>query len=454
MREVDVGALLQERKLNRFHALTLGLCDLILFVDGLDFSASNVGAPAIIRGLGIERTEMSFIQSSGYFGIFVGSLLFGYLGDRYGRRFGAILGVLAYSIPGLFTVFVTSYEQLAVLRFFTGLGMGGVVPNVIALLNETAPKRYRATFVMIAYVGYSMGNAVIAQVAAWFVPAFGWPVIFIVASTVGLVLCAFLLFALPESISYLTVTNPEAPQLKRLVSRLAPEQDFSAARFVLNRPAVEKQFSLKLLFTGYRRIATPLLWLAFFSEFLTYMTLASVLSLILEDAGLQPTEASLTFSYAYVGAMIAILAMTRPVDYFGPKAAVVSAAIAMAMLAYLGTPGLSASLITMIAVVALAFSSATHQSINGIVGSFYPTIVRGNGVGYASGCGRIAAIIGPMIAAALYPANLSLQQFLYCLAAPYLVLACALLALERLQSRMRAEGAEPLPVARPQLTST
>jgi AAHS family 4-hydroxybenzoate transporter-like MFS transporter len=335
----------------RFHALTLGLCVLILFVDGLDFSASNVGAPSIIRGLSIERSEMSFIQSSGYFGIFVGSLLFGYLGDKYGRRFGAILGVLAYSIPGLLTVFVSSYHELAVLRFFTGLGMGGVVPNVIALLNETAPKRYRATFVMIGYVGYSMGNAVIAQVAAWFVPTFGWSIIFVVASTVGLVLAGFLLFALPESISYLTVTNPESSQLKRLMSRFAPDQDFSTARFVLNRPAAEKQFSLSLLFSGHRRIATPLLWLTFFSEFLTYMTLASVLSLVLEDAGLQPTQASIVFSYAYIGAMVAILALARPVDYFGPKAAVVSAAIAVAALVYLGTPGLSVTAITVVAVI-------------------------------------------------------------------------------------------------------
>jgi AAHS family 4-hydroxybenzoate transporter-like MFS transporter len=440
MREVDVGALLEERRLNRFHALTLGLCVLILFVDGLDFSASNVGAPAIIRGLGLERSEMGFIQSAGYSGIFFGSLLFGYLGDRYGRRFGAILGVLAYSIPGLFAVFVTSYEQLAALRFLTGLGMGGVVPNVIALLTETAPKTYRATFVMIAYVGYSMGNSVIAQVAAWFIPSFGWSIVFVVASLVGLVLCAFLLFALPESISYLTVTQPGAPQLKRLMSRIAPEQDFAAARFVVNRPAAEQRFSLRLLFTGSRRIATPLLWLGFFSEFLTYMTLASVLSLILEDAGLQPTQASLTFSYAYVGAMIAILALARPVDFFGPKAAVVSASIAMAALVYLGTPGLSPLVITGVAIVALALSSATHQSLNGIVGGFYPTIIRGNGVGYASGCGRVAAIIGPAIAGLLYPASLSLQQFLYCLAAPYLVLACVLLALERLQKRMRADA--------------
>jgi len=440
MREVDVGALLEERKLNRFHALTLGLCVLILFVDGLDFSASNVGAPAIIRGLGIERAEMNIILSSGYFGIFVGSVLFGYLGDRHGRRFGAILGVLAYSIPGLLTVFVTSFEQLAVLRFLTGLGMGGVVPNVIALLTETAPKKYRATFVMVAYVGYSMGNAAIAQVAAWFIPSFGWPVVFVVAGAAGLVLSIVVAVALRESISYLTVTKPDAPQLRRLVARLAPEQNLDSARFVLNRPAAEKRFSLALLFTDHRRIATPLLWIAFFSEFLTYMTLAGLFSVILEDAGLQPTQAALTFSYAYVGAMVAILVLARPVDIFGPKAALASASIAMVALVYLGTPGLSASVVMVVAIIALACSSATHQSLNGIVGGFYPTIIRGNGVGYASGCGRIAAIIGPMIASVLFGANLSLQEFLACMAAPYLVVVVSCLALDRLQKKMRAEA--------------
>ena len=212
------------------------------------------------------------------------------------------------------------------------------------------------------------------------------------------------------------------------------------ARFVLNRPASEKQFSLKLLFTDHRRIATPLLWLAYFSEFLTYMTFAGLFSVILEDAGLQPTEASQTFSYAYVGAMIAILALARPVDAFGPRAALVSVSIAIVALVYLGTPGLSVSAITVVAIIALACSSATHQSLNGIVGGFYPTIIRGNGVGYASGWGRIAAMIGPLIASLLFAANLSLQQFLVCLAAPYLVVAATLIALERLQKKMRADG--------------
>ncbi len=187
-------------------------------------------------------------------------------------------------------------------------------------------------------------------------------------------------------------------------------------------------------------MATPLLWLAYFSEFLTYMTFAGLFAVILEDAGLQPTEASQTFSYAYVAAMIAILALARPVDAFGPKAALVSVSIAIAALVYLGTPGLSVSAITIVAIIALACSSATHQSLNGIVGGFYPTIIRGNGVGYASGWGRIAAMIGPLIA------SIAVRSEPVVAAIPYLSRGAlsgrrgTLIALERLQKKMRADG--------------
>jgi AAHS family 4-hydroxybenzoate transporter-like MFS transporter len=435
MREIDVGTLLEERRLGAFQLQVLLLGVLILFVDGLDFSASNVGAPAIARAFNVDRSAMSVVLSSGFFGILVGSLVFGYLGDKVGRRWGAILGVLAYSIPGLFSVFAHSLTELAVLRFLTGLGMGGVVPNVIAFLTETAPKRSRVTFVMLGYVGYSLGNAAIAQVAAWFIPVFGWSIVFEVAGAVGLILSVVLVFSLPESIPYLAAKRPDDPRLPLLVARVAPETDPNA-RLILRRPKSETRFTLKLLFDGYRRLATPLLWLGFFSESLTYMTLAAWFSVLLEQAGLVPTQASLVFSYAYLGAMAAIVILARLIDRFGPRAAVISAAVAAASLVYLGTPGLSPAVIAIIAIIALAFFSATHQSLNGIVGGFYPTIVRGNGVGYASGMGRAAAIIGPLIAGSLLAAKLPLQTVLAAIAAPYLVVVIVCLALDRLQRRM------------------
>src|SRR3954468_21054262 len=186
IREVDVAELLETRAMGRFQWLMLLFGCLILFVDGLDFSAINVGAPAILRAVGAQKTEMGFVVSAGFAGILIGSLVFGYIGDKFGRKAGAIAGVLAYSIPALLTVFATSLDQLAMFRFLSGLGMGGVVPNVIAFLTETAPKPYRATFVMVAYVGYSLGNAAVAQVAAWFIPSQGWPVVFLAAGVAGI----------------------------------------------------------------------------------------------------------------------------------------------------------------------------------------------------------------------------------------------------------------------------
>ena len=439
-REVDVGELLENRRLGRFQVLTLVLGCLILFVDGLDFSAANVGAPAILRAFHAERSAMGIVFSSGFVGILIGSLLFGYVGDKFGRKIGAIGGVLAYSLPALLTVFATSLDELAVFRFLSGLGMGGVVPNVIALLTETAPKRYRITFVMVAYVGYSLGNAAIALLAAWFIPAAGWSVVFLAAGIAGLALSVLLLFALPESIPYLAATRPGAPQLAGLVKRAVPERIFAAdARFVLHRPAAEHKFTLKLLFSGERRLATPLLWLGFFAESLTYMTFSAWFSVLLEQAGLMPTQAAMTFSLAYVAAIFAILILARMLDAFGPKATIFTAAGGIAAFLYLGTPGLSPMAIIIAAIAAMAFSSSTHQALNGIVGGFYPTIIRGNGVGYASGMGRAAAILGPSVAGYLLSINLPLQNVLGVIVAPYVVVIGVCFALNRLKNKMSAD---------------
>jgi AAHS family 4-hydroxybenzoate transporter-like MFS transporter len=453
-RDVDLGPVLENRRVGAFQSMTLALGCLILFVDGLDYSAGNVGAPAILRAFHAERGDMGFVFGWSYFGIFVGSVLFGHIGDKFGRKLGAVLGVLAYSLPALFTMFATSLEELTVWRFLAGIGIGGVVPNTIALLTETAPKRFRVTFVMIAFVGYSLGNASAGQAAAWLIPSFGWPIVFLVAGIAGMVLSIVLVFVLPESIPFLAATKPDSPKLRRLVARAAPELALTAdTRIVLRRPANETHFSLTLLFNSYRRIATPLLWIAFFAESLTFMTLSAWLAVILEAAGLPPREAALTFSGGAFGAMLAILIVGRLIDRFGPKAAVLSAVAAVSAIIYLGTPGLTPIVITIIAVLALACASATHQSLNGIVGGFYPTIIRGNGVGYATGMGRIAAIVGPVIVGYLMAVKIPLKDVLFFIAAPDLVVAAACVALDvlRRSPQARADFAHAPPQANEQL---
>jgi AAHS family 4-hydroxybenzoate transporter-like MFS transporter len=404
---------------------------LILFVDGLDYSAANVAAPAILRTFQAEKSAMGIVFGSVFVGILIGSVIFGYIGDRYGRKLGAVLGVLAYSIPALLTVFATSIDQLTIFRCLAGLGIGGVIPNIVALLTETAPKRFRVTFVMAVFVGYSSGNAAIGQVAAWLIPDYGWPIVFLVAGSAGLVLSAILAVMLPESIPFLAATRPGSPRLRRLVTRAAPEMNIPPdARFVYRRPVNETQFSLKLLFSGYRRLATPIIWLAFFAESMTYLTLTAWLVVVLEQTGVASMQAALAYSYSQLGAIVAILVLARLLDRFGPKASVFSACIAVAAIMALGIPGLSPALLTTIAILAVACGSATHQSLIGMVGGFYPTVIRGNGVGYATGMGRFGAILGPIIAGYLL-SRFPLHYGLSFIAAPDLVVAAACIVLDR-----------------------
>ena len=447
-REIDVGALLENRPLGRLHVLTLLLGFLILFVDGLDFSAPNVGAKSIQAIFHAQASDMGLVFGWGYFGMFVGSVLLGYIGDKYGRKIGVVLGVLAYSLPAIFTIFATSLDELAVWRFLAGIGIGGVVPNTIALLTETAPKRHRVIFVMIGFVGYSLGNAACAQVAAWLMPLYGWSVVFLAAGLAGILLSIVLAFALPESIPFLAATKPDSPKLRRLLLRAAPGILLApGAIIVLRRPAAETQFSLKLLFNSYRRIATPLLWIAYFADALTFMTLSAWLTFILVEAGLPQQQAQLTVSAGAFGAMLGIPLVGRGIDRFGPKVVVFSAMAAIASIVYLGTPGLVPSVIIVVAILGYAFAAATHHALNGIVGGFYPTIIRGNGVGYATGMGRIGAIFGPIVAGYLLSANLPIQEVLFVIAAPDLVVAAACVGLDvlRRSASARADFTNPVP---------
>jgi len=184
------------------------------------------------------------------------------------------------------------------------------------------------------------------------------------------------------------------------------------------------------LFDDFRRIATPIIWLAFFAESLTYMTFSAWYMVLLEKSGLSPGQSAFAYSLGQLTAIAAIVLVARLFDRFGPIASTLSAIAGVAAITAIGLPGLTSPAIIAIAVVALAGASATHQSLNGMVGGFYPTVIRGNGVGYATGLGRVGAIVGPYAAGYLL-ANFPPQTVLAVIAAPDLVVALCCLGLAR-----------------------
>jgi MFS transporter, AAHS family, 4-hydroxybenzoate transporter len=183
--------------------LLLVLCGALFFLDGLDTQAIGYVAPALLQELGGSRAALGPVFSSGLAGSMLGGLVAGPLADRLGRK-PVLIGCAASF--GAFTIFcavVPSLEWLMAVRFLAGLGLGGLMPNGIALVAESAPARLRSRLVTMVGCGYSLGAATGGYLAAWLIPAFGWRAVFLLGGVLPLALSPVLVLALVESSSFI-----------------------------------------------------------------------------------------------------------------------------------------------------------------------------------------------------------------------------------------------------------
>src|SRR5689334_1514703 len=175
-----------------------------MFADGYDISAMAFAAPELLRDWHLAPGGMlRYVFAAPNVGVLFGAPLLGYIGDRYGRRVAIVLSSL---IVGCFTIamiWTTSLEQMLVLRFITGIGIGGLMPNTIALNSELAPRRWRGMLVVLMFTGITLGSGTPGPVAGWLVPEYGWKILFLIGGVVPLIAAFVLFFVLPESVKFL-----------------------------------------------------------------------------------------------------------------------------------------------------------------------------------------------------------------------------------------------------------
>src|ERR1700733_10981311 len=164
--QIDVAEFIDAQPVGGFQLRLLLSCAAVLFLDGFDTQAIGFVAPALAKEWGLSKGALGPVFSAGLFGLMIGALLFGPLADRVGRKKIIILSTLAFGIGTLVTSFVNDVNALLAIRFLTGLGLGGAMPNTIALTSEFSPHRRRATMVMVMFVGFSIGAALGGLLAA------------------------------------------------------------------------------------------------------------------------------------------------------------------------------------------------------------------------------------------------------------------------------------------------
>src|ERR1700733_11164605 len=438
---VDVAQFIDQQPVGGFQIRLLLICAAVLFLDGFDTQAIGYVAPALAREWGLSKAALGPVFSAGLFGLMIGALLFGPLADRIGRKKIIILSTLAFGIGSLATAFVQDVNSLLAIRFLTGLGLGGAMPNAIAMTSEFNPRRRRATMVMIMFCGFSVGAALGGLIAAALIPAFGWRSVFVVGGVAPLLLVPVLAWQLPESVRFLVLAG-RAPQrvaeLLRLIGRRAA---FTAAtRFFVDEPALTG-IPVLHLFRSRRTPATLLLWVVFFMSLLDLYFLSNWLPTVLNDLGASVSAAALIGSMLQVGGVVGTFALGSVIDRFSFRALALVYFIAVFAVGAIGQLGHSIVFVTM-AIFAAGFCMVGGQiAANALAATFYPTSIRSTGVGWALGIGRVGSIVGPLVGGVLLTMKWSTGEVFMAAATAALCAALAAFSLSRLAGMGGSKGA-------------
>ena len=204
---IDVQRFIDARGLSRAQVLLLVLCFLVVAVDGFDTIAIGFIAPAIRAEWGATPAQLAALFGAGHTGLMIGAFAFGPLADRLGRRAILALTVLFFGAASLASAFAPSIEMLILLRFVTGLGLGGALPNAITLTSEYSPEGRRSSLVMIMFSGFALGAALSGVAAAHLVAASGWRSVLVLGGVLPLVLAPALWTILPESVRFLVAIS-------------------------------------------------------------------------------------------------------------------------------------------------------------------------------------------------------------------------------------------------------
>lgn len=429
---VHVDQVVEQGRFGTFQFGLLLLCGLCLIIDGFDVQAMGYVAPAIIADWGVSKASLGPVFGAGLFGMLLGSLVLTPVGDRYGRRPVLIVSTLFFAACMLATPLVTTLDQLLVLRFITGFGLGSIMPNAMALVGEFSPSSSRVTRMMLVSCGFTVGAAAGGFVSAALIPAHGWHAVFWVGGAVPLVLGLVMLVWLPESIQFLVLHRRPRAQVARWLRKLDPAIVIDERTEVVVKEAKAEGMPVAALFRDGRAGVTVLLWLISFMNLINLYFLSNWLPTLIHDAGYSTSMAVLIGTSLQVGGVIGTLTLGRFINRYGfTRVLGVCFLLACVSIAMIGKVAALPALLFVAVIVAGFCIVGGQPAVNALAGTYYPTTLRSTGIGWALGIGRIGSVVGPVIGGQLIALQWSNGSLFIAAAVPALISALTIARLHR-----------------------
>lgn len=421
---INVNDVIDHAKFKPFHFNVVAWCLLIILFDGYDLAINGVVLPLLMDEWGLSAVQAGMLASTALAGMMFGAMIFGSLADKIGRKKVIIICIVLFSGLTFAGGFASNPTEFGILRFLAGLGIGGVMPNLVALTSEYAPKNMRSTLVTTMFSGYAVGGVMAALLGAWLTPSFGWEIMFFIAG-IPLLLLPIIWKFLPESLMFIVKENKQE-QARPIMARLAPEVQISnETKFELHQVDVPEAANVVSLFKRGRALNTLLFWLAFFTCLLTMYALSSWLPKLMMAAGYSMDNSLMFMMVMNVGAVVGIVGGGILADRFHLKPVLmflgIMGAIVMSLMGFQSNQ----FLLYILVFLAGAASIGSQMLLYSYVAQYYPLAVRSTGIGWSSAIGRMGAIVGPILIGSLLGMNLPAHFNFIAVGLPVLITAIA-----------------------------
>ncbi|MFP3606461.1 MFS transporter [Paraburkholderia sp. SIMBA_053] len=443
--QVELKDLINQQTFGRFLFTLVALCFTGIILDGFDISVMGLVAPALRQEWNLSHETLGWILSTALIGQTIGALIGGILSDRFGRKPVMVASVFCIGIWTLATGMADHVPFMIASRFFTGLGLGAIIPSTTALVAEYAPRRMKALLVTLTLCGFTVGAAGGGFLSAFMLPAHGWRPILVIGGVVPVLLGIVLMKALPESLSYLLSRGKAKQSVTDIVERMSRGHSSGFREVIIRQDEVRHKSAVKIVLASQYRTGTMLLCLADFCVlFLIFLFNSWLPTLVKENGGYSLSQSAIATSMFQLGGPVGSLIIGWAMDRWRPNAILtLNFMLAAFSVGAIGQVASHYAIICSLTFVAGFCLGGGSVGLAAFAAEFFPTEARATGTSWMLGLGRLGAILSALTGAAMLTLGWSLSQIFLALVIPALIVSLIMLAL-RLPRHLQGTGAAPV----------
>lgn len=433
MTQQEPSAIVGRGRMGRLQIIVVFLCVLLNASDGFDVLSISFASPGIASDWGIDRAALGIVLSMELIGMAVGSVLIGGIADRIGRR-PVIFGCTVVMSAGMFAAaFSGDIVTLSAFRFFTGLGIGGMLASVNAMVAEYASDRFRHLCVTIMAAGFPVGAVVGGSIAAGLLRQHGWGSVFMLGGFANLALLPLIWFFMPESISYLSRARPKGAleKINRTLMRMGHTTVSALPPPLPDAPKANWSQLFSRRWVG----LTTALTVAYFAHIMAFYYILKWIPKIVVDMGHAAPLAGDVLVWANVGGACGAIVLGLASQKLSVRNLVILCLVASAvMISVFGLGSDSLGHLARIAAFTGFFTNAAVVGFYALMASMLPTELRAGGTGFVIGVGRGGAALGPIIAGFMFASGSGLFLVSILMALGSAIAAIAIFAMPRQRS--------------------